>query len=189
MKWIIGIDEAGRGPLAGPVSVGVVRVPHDLDLIALFPKLNDSKKLSEMSRDAIFEILKGTDISYTATFGSVEDIDSIGITKTVSNALTKGISGFGYEDTHVYLDGLLHAPPSYTQETVIGGDGKIPAIMLASVVAKVMRDQYMKELAIVIPNYGFETHKGYGTLAHRTAIQKHGLSGAHRKSFCTRVLA
>ena len=189
MKWIVGIDEAGRGPLAGPVSVGVVIVPETLDLLALFPKLNDSKKLSEKRREEIFvrlqEEIKAGNVVSLVTLASSEKIDAKGIAvcirEAIENALQKLVPDpAGHQ---VYLDGSLSAPRQYQQETVIGGDGLVPSIMLASVAAKVTRDRIMEKLAHEFPYYGWETNAGYGTKAHQDGIAAHGICIQHRKTY------
>jgi len=195
MKFVLGVDEAGRGPLAGPVAVGVVMAPEDFDILTAFPGLNDSKKLSEKKREALFEELlvreRAGDIRFCVKSVSASIIDKSGITKAVHSSVYAGIRQLAPEpnDVRVYLDGSLHAPEGYVQETVIGGDGLIPAIMLASVAAKVSRDRLMVKLALEYPGYGFETHKGYGTKAHQEAIRTLGLCDLHRRSFTRGILA
>src|SRR6185295_1172600 len=142
MRHILGVDEAGRGPLAGPVAVGVISAPHDFDLLAAFPGLNDSKKLSEKKRESLFALLldfeKRGVIQFSVTYSTHDMIDEIGITRAVASATARGIYSVLPDATQgkIYLDGLLHAPKEYEQETVIRGDSLIPAIMLASVAAK-----------------------------------------------------
>jgi len=189
MKWIVGIDEAGRGPLAGPVAVGLVRVPVEVDLLSLFPTLNDSKKLSEKKREQIFsaaqEKLRDGTLQAKVILSSNKKIDAQGISRVLHEAIENGLA-FLVSESHehqVYLDGALHAPEVYSQETVIGGDGSIPSIMLASVLAKVTRDRYMKKIAEQYPQYGFEVHKGYGTKKHLEALRTYGLCDIHRTSF------
>lgn len=189
MKWIVGIDEAGRGPLAGPVAVGVVVVPETLDLLTLFPKLNDSKKLSEKRREEIFvrlqEEIKAGNIVSLVTLASSEKIDAKGITVCIREAIANSLLKLVPNplDHTVCLDGSLKAPSHYTQETVIGGDALIPAIMLASVAAKVTRDRYMLKQAELYPEYLFEQHKGYGTKLHMEKLRKHGVCAIHRRTF------
>jgi len=186
--YVAGIDEVGRGPLAGPVSVGVVWVLKNVDLKGKFPLLNDSKKLSEKRREEIYEkALKDTDISYVVMSTSAEDVDEKGIEWSIKDAITRCCEKIP-KDTFVYLDGRLHAPETFKQETVIGGDAKIPAISLASIMAKVERDRYMKKLSLEYPQYGLHKHKGYGTKMHMEAIAEHGLSSIHRASFCRRIV-
>lgn len=189
MQWLVGVDEAGRGPLAGPVSVGVVAVPVRLNLTAAFPGLNDSKKLGEAMREEIYvEALarhKAGDIKLCARLSGALYIDTFGITRAVRRGVWSGVRSVATpESSFVKLDGLLKAPPEYRQETIIRGDATEPVISLASVVAKVRRDRLMKQLAAQFPQYGFEVHKGYGTARHREAIQEFGLCDLHRRSFC-----
>jgi ribonuclease HII len=197
MAIIVGIDEAGRGPLAGPVSVGVVGFEEGYDILAAFPGLNDSKLLSEKKREKLFVILeeevqKGN-VSFVVEFSSAAYIDEKGIVPAVHEALGKGlekvVQGKELSEVKVFLDGALRAPSDYTQETIIGGDHIIPAIMLASVAAKVTRDRYMTNiLAKKYPVYNFEKHKGYGTTAHYAALTEHGPCSEHRHSFLKNFL-
>lgn len=194
MRYVLGVDEAGRGPLAGPVAVGVVMAPEGYDFLAAFPGLNDSKKISEKKREAMFEILlaeeKAGKLSFCVKSVSAPVIDRNGIAKAVRSSVHAGIRQLAPDpkDVRVYLDGSLHAPDEYAQETVIGGDAKIPAIMLASVAAKVSRDRLMMKLAADYPGYGFEIHKGYGTKKHQEAIRALGLCALHRRSFCKKLV-
>ncbi len=186
---MIGVDEAGRGPLAGPVSVGVVMVAEGFDVTSEFPGVADSKKLSEKKREAIFTLLeervaKG-DAQFRVEFESAEAIDREGIVPAVRKALDRGVNALAPDASlvHIQLDGSLRAPAEYSQETIIGGDATVPIISLASIVAKVLRDRLMVDLAKQYPEYGFEKHKGYGTAAHYEALKTHGLCDIHRRSF------
>lgn len=189
MRYILGVDEAGRGPLAGPVAVGVVAVAEGYDLLTAFPGLNDSKKLTEKKREALFVLLqekiRAGEVRASVTLGSAAEIDGKGMTFTISRALARGVVKLlpNPSDGKVFLDGSLKAPAEYEQETVIGGDAFVPAIMLASVAAKVTRDRLMTKLALEHPQYGFEIHKGYGTKAHFAAITAHGSCPEHRQLF------
>jgi len=186
---VVGVDEAGRGPLAGPVAVGVVCAPEGYDILATFPGLNDSKKLSEKKREALFKILqqelKAGNLAAVVCLSSARMIDDKGIAYAVRHALERGVRKLlpDPREGKVYLDGSLKAPKEYEQETIIGGDGLIPAIMLASVAAKVTRDRLMEKLEIAHPGYGFGKHKGYGTKAHYEAIRTLGPSIEHRSTF------
>lgn len=194
MRQILGVDEAGRGPLAGPVSVGVIAAPEDFDLLKAFPGLNDSKQLSEKKREELFSILGDFErrgiVRYSVTFSSHTVIDTEGITRAVAGAAARGIRSLDPDPSSakIFLDGLLHAPPEYEQETVIHGDALIPAIMLASVAAKVMRDRLMVHEAKDYPLYGFERHKGYGTREHIQAIRTFGPTSIHRRTFLSNIL-
>ena len=195
MRYLLGVDEAGRGPLAGPVAVGVVAALEGYDFFAAFPGLNDSKKLSEKKREALYELLleegKKGNVRAKVCFSSERVIDEKGIAYAIRDALARGVHALSPEstDVHIYLDGALKAPDGYSQETIIGGDGSVPAIMLASVAAKVARDRRMVALAEEYPAYDFATHKGYGTKAHIERIRLNGLSPLHRRSFCRNVMS
>lgn len=191
VKFLIGIDEAGRGPLAGPVSVGIIVAPKNYDISKNFPGVDDSKKLSEKKREEIYTKLEEKcsevepRIQFLVLFASAGIIDSKGITYAVRHCINKGVRSLAPKcrDYHVLLDGLLHAPIEYTQKTIIGGDALEPIISLASIAAKVERDRLMKRLSKKYPNYGFEQHKGYGTKAHKEAITTLGLCKIHRKTY------
>mgnify|MGYP001589718677 CR=1 FL=1 len=189
MRFMLGVDEAGRGPLAGPVSVGVVAVPEGFDVMKEFPGVADSKKLSEKRREKVFQMLEARvalgDAHYTVEFESAETIDNEGIAIAVRRALWRGVNKLAPDSSfvHVLLDGSLKAPPEYSQETIINGDELVPLISLASIAAKVTRDRLMLDFAKKYPLYGFEKHKGYGTKEHYEMLKKHGLCDIHRKSF------
>ena len=189
MMWEVGIDEAGRGPLAGPVAVGLVRIPTGFDLRDVFPRLNDSKKLSEKVREELFGLLEERvvlgDLSYAVVLRDASTIDAQGIAVVIRDAIAEGLSELLPEPgaATVMLDGALRAPALYTQETIIKGDSRIPSIMLASIAAKVTRDRYMETMAKEYPQYQFERHKGYGTKLHQELLRTHGLCAIHRRSF------
>jgi ribonuclease HII len=191
IRYIIGIDEAGRGPLAGPVAVGAFCVSADFFAFKKFSAgVKDSKQLTEKKREEWFAKMlrqkKLGNFSFAVSFGSAEMIDKRGITFAVSRALVSSLEKLACppEQTFVLLDGGLRAPEEYVfQETIIKGDEKEPVISLASIAAKVLRDRKMRALAKRYPQYGFEKHKGYGTAAHYEAIVKYGVSDVHRKSF------
>jgi ribonuclease HII len=188
---IVGVDEAGRGPLAGPVAVGVAVVPKSFDWQALVG-VTDSKQLSAKKRAAIFEtaktLKKAKQLDYTVSLVSAAVIDKIGITKAISLALERALLRLEADPKtcQIKLDGGLKAPAQYQQETIIKGDQKEKVIGLASICAKETRDLYMvrKQALPAFAPYDFATHKGYGTNAHRAAIKQLGLSVEHRKSFC-----
>jgi ribonuclease HII len=164
-------------------------VKEDFDILAAFPGLNDSKKLTEKKREKLFELLLERvacgDASYHVELIGHDVIDLIGIVPAVVRGVEQGIGNLLPEPAQgkVWLDGSLKAPRKYEQETVIGGDALIPAIMLASIAAKVTRDRHMVNLADKYPLYGFEKHKGYGTSAHYEALRTHGLCDLHRRTF------
>ncbi len=188
-RYIIGIDEVGRGPLAGPVTVGAVLISRNLKLPNF--KLRDSKKLSQKKREEWFRYIKSNPEIYFATASvSAKIIDKIGIKKATARALSRALSQAllsshsRIEGIEIMLDGLLYAPKKYiNQKTIIKGDEKIPAISLASIAAKVTRDKKMVKLSKKYIGYGFEFHKGYGTKKHYEMIDKYGISKIHRKSY------
>ena len=190
----MGIDEAGRGPLAGPVAVGVIKVSVGFNIKKHFPGVADSKQLSEKKREEIYTLLlahkKAGDVSFCVRFASNTYIDEHGITRAVRNSIYKGVRALAPspKGVRIMLDGLLHAPEEYKQKTIVRGDVTEPIISLASIAAKVERDRLMKKLAKKYPNYGLEVHKGYGTLKHRKAIKRFGLSDIHRQSFCKKLV-
>lgn len=188
-RWVIGVDEAGRGPLAGPVAVGLVRAPEEFDFHAAFPGLNDSKQVTPELRERIFGQLLDKvalgQLAYVVRMRSHEDIDEKGIAVVIRSAVAHGLKHLAPEEGEykVWLDGALRAPRRHTQETVIGGDGLVPCIMLASIAAKVTRDRYMVRLARRYPAYLFEKHKGYGTSEHYALLSQYGPCDVHRKTF------
>ena len=189
MKWVLGVDEAGRGPLAGPIAVGVVMVPEGFSVAREFRGVRDSKQLSENAREKFYAMLreraKNGDVSFCVRFSHASVIDRRGITRATHNAIIRGMRFLAPspESVRVLLDGLLHAPDEYAQRTVIGGDERIPLIALASIAAKVARDRKMRSFAKLYPAYGFAAHKGYGTDAHYAALRKYGPSNIHRLTF------
>ena len=186
---IIGIDEAGRGPLAWPVAVGAVALPKNF-ITEIFGLLKDSKKLSEKRREEIFtqmQILKKEKkINFSVALVSNKVIDDKGIVFAIKKGIEEVLQKISADPKicRVYLDGSLKAPEEYKdQETIIRGDELIPIISLASIAAKVTRDRHMKELAQIHTSYDFEIHKGYGTKTHISLIKKIGLCDVHRKTF------
>ncbi len=190
-KWTIGIDEVGRGPLAGPVAVGVFAVNDKFDYSVL-DGIRDSKKLTEKKRIEWRKILELTENSKWAVgYVGNSQIDDTGITKSIKAAMLSALNTLNLDpgECNILLDGSLYAPEEYTsQKTIIKGDQKEPCISAAAILAKVDRDEKMKKFALHYPEYGLEKHKGYGTKLHREMIQKYGLSPIHRKSFCRNIL-
>ena len=180
MKLVAGVDEAGRGPLAGPVVAAAVILPHD------FPKagLKDSKKLSLKEREYFFALIKAKAVSVGIGIVSAKEIDQINIFQASLKAMAIAVSNLSYQPQKIFVDGR-HIIPNLAipQEAVIKGDNLHPCIMCASIVAKVTRDCLMEKLHLEYPQYGFNQHKGYGTKRHLRALQKHGPSPVHRKSF------
>jgi len=192
-EWLIGVDEAGRGPLAGPVSVGVVAVPLGFDIKREFKGVTDSKLLNRQKREIIFDDAERRarrgDLRFVVRFADNRHIDEHGIVKAVTTLVHTGVRELSAPShCFVMLDGLLRAPARYPQRTVIGGDLKVPLVSLASVLAKVTRDRTMEQLSRFYPEYKFEDNKGYGTPEHRLALKRHGLCDIHRKSYCKELL-
>ncbi|HEC94271.1 MAG TPA: ribonuclease HII [Candidatus Kaiserbacteria bacterium] len=194
-QYIVGIDEAGRGPLAGPVSVAAVAIPVHGNSMRLFDGVDDSKKLSAKKREYFFTLLRDValenDIHFFVSFSSATYIDSYGIVPAIQRALNEVLAHVvpSPERANISLDGSLHAPECYTkQKTIIGGDASVPIISLASIVAKVSRDAYMVRMSKKFPLYGFEKHKGYGTKMHGEALMEHGASSIHRRTFLRNFL-
>lgn len=189
-KFLIGIDEAGRGPLAGPVAVGVVLLPPMFDM-RLLRGVRDSKQMSELGREIWFERLRVLEekhgVAWSVQFASARYIDAHGIVPAVRAAMARALRALEPDPrkVQILLDGSLKAPARFAyQKTIIGGDASEPVISLASVAAKVRRDRLMRRLAVRYPEYGFEEHKGYGTKKHYEALTKFGLCDMHRRTFC-----
>jgi ribonuclease HII len=202
-KYVIGIDEAGRGPIAGPVAVGGVKIAYTElaglknEVLEAYMKgsLKDSKKLSEKKREEIFTWMQKKQeegvLHFVVSMGSAHTIDTMGIVPTIRKAISRVLTQLakGKEgEVMVRLDGGLTAPEAFRyQQTIVRGDENDIAIALASVAAKVTRDEYMKAASKDHVAYGFERHKGYGTKAHYEMMQEYGLSEEHRRSFCRGV--
>ncbi|MEK7462242.1 MAG: ribonuclease HII [Patescibacteria group bacterium] len=188
-KWLIGIDEAGRGPLAGPVAVGIVVVPDNFAW-SLIPGVGDSKKVSPTKREAVFGRAKGLKkegkLNFVVMTASAKEIDEKGISVVIRNLIAKGLKKLNVkpESCFVKLDGALRAPVQFPQETIIKGDSKELVIGLASICAKETRDEYMRQMAPQFPAYQFAIHKGYGTKSHRRSIAQNGFTPEHRTTYC-----
>jgi ribonuclease HII len=184
---VIGVDEVGRGCLAGPVYAGAVCFRHDLQWEKISKKLTDSKLLSEKRRDELFPLIQ--EVSY---FGlgsaSVEEIDELNILQASLLAMKRAVieveKQMNQKAGHLLIDGTFKIPGiRRAQTTIIEGDLRVAPISAAAIFAKVHRDRLMKSLAETFPNYGFESHKGYACEFHRTAIKTHGVTHIHRKTF------
>ncbi len=188
MRHIVGIDEAGRGPLAGPVAVGLVRISEGFNK-KFFKGIKDSKQLSADERELWYslalEAKKRGELDFHAALVSEKVIDRHGIAYALRLGIKRSIEKLGInKDAQIFLDGALKAPVEFRHQlTVIRGDEKIPIISLASIVAKVTRDRWMVRLAKKFPEFNFDIHKGYGTEMHRTALRKYGRTVIHRQSF------
>lgn len=197
-RYTIGIDEVGRGPLAGPVAVGAVCIKAECTrhVKKMFPVVKDSKKLTSKAREVWREKIRDAErmgyLSCAVSYVAPSVIDKKGLSIAIRTAIEGSLSEIEHDanETKVLLDGGLHAPKQYlVQKTIIKGDEKELAIALASIVAKVARDARMVLLAKKFPEYGFENHKGYGTRAHYEALKKHGPTVHHRKSFLKKLAA
>lgn len=188
MAFVVGIDEAGRGPLAGPVAIGVVKVSEGLKK-SFFGGIRDSKKLTSEERELWFrlalEARKEGLLDFRVALVSEKVIDRRGITYAINLGIRRGLTHLSVgEDARIFLDGGIRAPERFRHQiTVIRGDEKIPIVSLASIVAKVTRDRRMGRLAKRFPEFNFEKNKGYGTRDHRRSIMKYGPSRIHRRSF------
>ena len=179
MSVVCGVDEAGRGPLAGPVCAAAVILPPDVDI----PGLNDSKKLSDKKRRELFPVIKECAIAYGIAFADHHEIDEINILQATYLAMERALSQLKVKPDIALIDGNSAKDFGVPVQTVVHGDSLSASIAAASVLAKVTRDDYMLEMAEKYPQYGFEIHKGYGTKAHYSALQKEGASPIHRMTF------
>ena len=181
LTYIAGIDEAGRGPLAGPVTVGAVIMRPD----SFIEGINDSKKISESKREKLYEQITNEAISWSVGIVDQKEIDELNILNATKKALTQAIEGLETKPDRILVDALEHIDTKGVPYTsIIKGDAKVYSISCASIIAKVTRDRIMREYDEVYPQYGFAKHKGYGTAAHIEAIKKYGLTPIHRKTFC-----
>ena len=182
-KLICGVDEAGRGPLAGPVCAAAVILPRGLDI----PGLNDSKKLSEKKRDELFELIKDEAVCYGIAFASVEEIEEHNILEATFIAMNRAISQLEPKPELALIDGNRTKGIELASRSVVKGDSKCADIAAASILAKVSRDRYMLSMAEKFPQYHFEKHKGYGTKLHYEALREFGPSEIHRLSFLKKM--
>ena len=176
---ICGVDEAGRGPLAGPVCAAAVILPKGLEI----PGLNDSKKLTDKRRRELFPLIQEQAIAYGIAFASHEEIDEINILQATFLAMERALEQLKIQPELALIDGNRQKDFGIKVETVVKGDSRSANIAAASVLAKVTRDLYMEQMAKEYPGYGFEVHKGYGTKAHYQALTELGPSPIHRMSF------
>ena len=179
IQLICGVDEAGRGPLAGPVCAAAVILPANIDI----PGLNDSKKLSDKRRRELFPLIKEHAIAYAIAFADHNEIDEINILQATYLAMERAINQLKVKPEAAIIDGNRTKDFGIPVETVVKGDSRSASIAAASILAKVTRDDYMLQMAEEYPQYGFEIHKGYGTKAHYAALLQHGASPIHRMTF------
>ncbi len=183
-KIVCGIDEAGRGPLAGPVCAAAVILPQG----ALIDGVNDSKKLSAKKRDYLYEIIKEKALCYSISFASVEEIDSLNILNATFLAMKKAVEGLKIKPDFALIDGNMCPDLSIPAKAIVKGDSLSESIACASILAKVTRDRLMIKEAEKYSVYKFENHKGYGTKQHIEMIKKYGPSLIHRKTFLKKIL-
>lgn len=183
-SFICGVDEAGRGPLAGPVCAAAVILPEG----AVIEGLNDSKKLSEKKRESLFDVVKETAIAWSVAFASVEEIEEHNILNATFIAMNRAIEGLQIKADYALVDGnRVPKEIKIPCETVVKGDSLSMSIAAASILAKVTRDRLMLELDEKYPMYEFKKHKGYGTALHMDLIRKYGPSECHRPSFLKKL--
>lgn len=183
VELICGVDEAGRGPLAGPVCAAAVILPRGL----VIEGLNDSKKLTERKRDKLFDTICSEAVSYGIAFASVEEIEQINILNAAMLAMNRAIEKLSVTPSLALIDGNRDSAINMPSRCVVKGDAKCADIAAASILAKVTRDRYMLEMAEKYPEYHFEKHKGYGTKLHYEALRKYGPCEIHRPSFLRKM--
>ena len=181
---IAGVDEAGRGPLAGPVYAAAVILPQDF----IIEGLNDSKKLTEKRREELYDVIIQNAVAYSIFSVDEKRIDEINILNATYEAMNGAVNSLSVVPDYVLIDGNSIKGMEIEYETVVKGDAKSASIAAASILAKVARDRYITEIAATYPQYGFEKHKGYGTAAHTEAILKYGPSPIHRRTFLKKLL-
>ena len=180
---VCGCDEAGRGPLCGPVVAAAVILPRG----EIIEGLNDSKKLTEKKREKLFDIIKERAVAYAIAEASPEEIDEINILNASMLAMRRAVEALPRPADFALIDGNRNTGIELSSRPIVGGDGKCASIAAASILAKVTRDRYMLDMAKTYPQYEFEKHKGYGTKAHYAAIREHGPSPIHRPSFLKKM--
>ena len=183
VELMCGVDEAGRGPLAGPVCAAAVILPCGLEIEGL----NDSKKLSEKKRDKLFVVICSEAVSYGIAFASVEEIEEINILNAAMLAMNRAIEKLSVKPALALVDGNRNSAIKMPSRCVVKGDAKCADIAAASILAKVTRDRYMLEMAEKYPAYHFEKHKGYGTKLHYEALREYGPCEIHRPSFLRKM--
>ncbi len=183
-KAVCGVDEAGRGPLAGPVCAAAVILPEN----TIIEGVNDSKKLSEKKREALFDVIKEQALSYSIAFASVEEIEEMNILNATMLAMKRAVEGLDVKADYAMIDGNRLPNLDIDSEFIIKGDAKSMSIACASILAKVSRDRLLYKYAGEFPEYSFDKHKGYGTKVHVEALKKYGPCKYHRLSFLTKIL-
>lgn len=182
---ICGIDEAGRGPLAGPVYAAAVILPNGYTVDGV----NDSKKLTEKKREELFDVITREAVSWSVGIADEKEIDEINILQATFLAMRRAVDGLSVKPDIALIDGNKAPGLDIAERTIVKGDSKSANIAAASIIAKVSRDRYMLELAEKYPQYQFEKHKGYGTKLHYEMLDRYGISDVHRKSFLRKYLS
>ena len=183
VQILCGVDEAGRGPLAGPVCAAAVILPKE----TVIEGLNDSKKLSEKKREQLYDVICETAVSYAISFVTVAEIEELNILHATQLAMIRAINELDPVPDLALIDGNQAGDIKFPHETVIKGDASCVSIAAASILAKVTRDRFMVEMAEQYPNYHFEKHKGYGTKDHYNALREFGPCPIHRPSFLKKI--
>lgn len=183
-KSVCGVDEAGRGPLAGPVCAAAVILPEN----TVIEGVNDSKKLSEKKRESLFEVIKSTAVSYCIAYATVEEIENLNILNATMLAMKRAVEGLDVKSNYAMIDGNRMPDLSIDGECIVKGDAKSMSIACASILAKVSRDRLLYEYAKEYPQYHFDKHKGYGTKVHVEALKEYGPCPYHRMSFLGKIL-
>ncbi|MBR0517271.1 MAG: ribonuclease HII [Firmicutes bacterium] len=184
-SYIAGVDEVGRGPLAGPVVAAAVILPRDFDVLGI----DDSKKLSPKKREELFEVIKEKALAWAVGWVGPERIDEINILEATKEAMTQAVQGLSLPPDHVLIDGNFTVRAlALPQTAIVKGDANSTSIAAASILAKVTRDRYMEEMDAVYPGYAFASNKGYGTKAHYDGLKAQGPTPIHRKTFISDYL-
>ena len=180
---LCGVDEAGRGPLAGPVCAAAVILPRGLEI----PGLNDSKKHSEKKREALYDVIISSAMAYGIAFADVEEIERLNILHATFLAMNRAIAKLSVRPELALIDGNRNSDIEVPSRCIVKGDSRCADIAAASILAKVTRDRYMIKMAEQYPQYGFEQHKGYGTKQHYAALREYGATPIHRMSFLRKM--
>ena len=178
--YVAGVDEVGRGPLAGPVVAAAVILPQDFDVLGI----DDSKKLSPKKREELFEVIKEKALAWAIGWQGPEVIDAVNILEATKKAMAEAVNGLSVRPQHVLIDGNFTVRAlDLPQTAIVKGDANSTSIAAASILAKVARDEFMEQMDLKYPEYGFAIHKGYGTKRHYAAVDQFGLCPIHRKTF------
>ncbi len=181
---VCGVDEAGRGPLAGPVFAGAVILPENYT----HEILNDSKKLSEKKRDLVYDDIIRDAVSWSVGMATEQEIDDINILNATFLAMKRAVEGLNIKPDLAFIDGNRYANTGVKEITIVKGDSKCMSVAAASIIAKVSRDRFMQEVDKQYPQYQFSKHKGYGTKLHYEMIEQYGISPVHRKTFLKNII-